>query len=90
MAAESLAPEDSRRKVSKLASHLARKPSDLENVEVALDKIAAQTMTGDFRTLLDAARGVFQVTEASILLGRNGFKRLRRRFGQSALRHLLE
>lgn len=58
-AAESLAPEDSRRRVSELASHLARKPSDLENVEVALDKIATQTMTGDFRTLLDAARGVF-------------------------------
>jgi len=58
-AAESLAPEDSRRKVSELASRLAHKPSDLENVEVALDKIATQTMTGDFRTLLDAARGVF-------------------------------
>ena len=59
VAAESLAPEDSRRKVSELASRLAHKPSDLENLEVALDKIASQTMTGDFRTLLDAARGVF-------------------------------
>jgi hypothetical protein len=54
-----LAPEDSRRRVSELASRLAHKPSDLENVEVALDKIATQAMTGDFRTLLDAARGVF-------------------------------
>ncbi|HEV3483656.1 MAG TPA: hypothetical protein VGR97_15165 [Candidatus Acidoferrales bacterium] len=59
VAAESLAPEDSRRRVSELASRLAHKPNDLENVEVALDKIATQTMTGDFRTLLDAARGVF-------------------------------
>jgi hypothetical protein len=58
-AAQSLAPEDSRRRVSELASRLARKPSDLENVEVALDRIATQAMTGDFRTLLDAARGVF-------------------------------
>lgn len=59
VAAESLAPEDSRHKVSELASRLASKPNDLEKVEVTLDKIAAQTMTGDFRTLLDAARGVF-------------------------------
>ena len=58
-AAESLAPEDSRRRVSELASRLAHKPNDLENVEAALDKIATQTMSGDFRTLLDAARGVF-------------------------------
>lgn len=59
VAAQSLAPEDSRHRVSELASRLAHKPSDLEKVEVALDKIATQTMTGDFRTLLDAARGVF-------------------------------
>jgi len=56
MAAESLAPEDSRRKISGLASRLARNPSAAEKFEPDLDQIATRTMAGDLRTLLDAAR----------------------------------
>jgi hypothetical protein len=57
IAAESLAPEDSRRRISGLASRLARNPRAAEKVEADLDQIATQTMAGDLRTLLDAARG---------------------------------
>lgn len=56
IAAESLAPEDSRRRISDLASRLARHPVAAENVEISLDQIATRTMAGDLRTLLDAAR----------------------------------
>jgi hypothetical protein len=55
-AAISLAPEDSRRRISGLASRLASNPGAAERVEAALDQIATQTMAGDLRTLLDAAR----------------------------------
>ena len=57
MAAESLATEDSRGRISELASRLERHPSAVENVQTALDRIATRTMAGDLRTLLDAARG---------------------------------
>lgn len=56
MAAESLAPEDSRRRISGLASRLARNPRAAERFEPDLDQIATRTMAGDLRTLLDAAR----------------------------------
>jgi len=56
MAAESLAPEDSRRRISGLASRLARNPRAAEKFEPDLDQIATRTMAGDLRTLLDAAR----------------------------------
>lgn len=56
VAAESLAPEDSRGRISDLVSRLAHHPSSNENVQTALDRIATQTMAGDLRTLLDAAR----------------------------------
>ncbi len=56
MAAESLAPEDSRRRISGLASRLERHPRATERVETSLDEIATRTMVGDLRTLLDAAR----------------------------------
>jgi hypothetical protein len=55
-AAESLAPEDSRRRIAELASRLARNPAAAEKVEADLDQIATRTMAGDLRTLLDAAR----------------------------------
>jgi hypothetical protein len=57
MAAESLAPKDSRGKISALTSRLTHKPRDAEKVEAALEQIANRTMAGDFRTLLDATRG---------------------------------
>jgi hypothetical protein len=55
-AAESLAPEDSRRRISGLASRLARNPRAPERFQPDLDQIATRTMAGDLRTLLDAAR----------------------------------
>lgn len=55
-AAESLAPEDSRGRISGLASRLARDPNAVEKIEADLDQIASRTMAGDLRTLLDAAR----------------------------------
>lgn len=56
MAAMALAPENSRRQISKLASRLARDPGAAENVETALDQIATRTMAGDLQTLLNASR----------------------------------
>ena len=56
VAAASLAPEDSRHRISELESRLARHPGATENVETSLDQIATRTMAGDLRTLLDAAR----------------------------------
>lgn len=56
IAAESLAPEDSRGRIFDLASRLANHPDAAEKVEASLDQLATRTMAGDFRTLLDAAR----------------------------------
>ena len=56
IAAESSAPEDSRRRISGLASRLARDPRAAEKIAADLDQIATRTMAGDLRTLLDAAR----------------------------------
>ncbi|HXU21207.1 MAG TPA: hypothetical protein VN788_11545 [Verrucomicrobiae bacterium] len=56
IAAEALAPEDSRRRISGLVSRLARNPGAAEKFEPDLDQIATRTMAGDLRTLLDASR----------------------------------
>ena len=57
IAAEPLAPKDSRRKISALVSRLEHKPRDAAKAEAELEEIATRTMAGDLRTLLDAALG---------------------------------
>jgi hypothetical protein len=51
-----VAPKDLQRDIKSLADRLAHHPRDAEIVRVELQQIATQTMAGDFRTLLDAAR----------------------------------
>ena len=55
-AAVSFAPKDLQREIKSLADRLAHHPRDAEIVRIELQQIATQTMAGDFRTLLDAAR----------------------------------
>jgi hypothetical protein len=57
-AAEALAEKDLQPEIKNLAKQLARHPRDWEKIKAELDRIAAQTIAGDFRTLLDAARSV--------------------------------
>ena len=55
-AAAALAPNELRRKISKLASRLGHHPRDAEKVRAELDRVAPNAEAGDLRTLLDAAR----------------------------------
>jgi hypothetical protein len=55
-AAESLGPDNSRRRVERLAETLAKNPGDAGKVRRELDKMIAATTAGDFRTVLEAAR----------------------------------
>jgi len=55
-AAESLAPDNSRRQVERLAETLAKNPGDAGKVRRELDKMIATKAGGDFRTVLEAAR----------------------------------
>lgn len=57
-AAELLAPKDSQKDIQKIIDRLTRHPQDSDRVAVALDQIRSATITGDLRTLLDAARAV--------------------------------
>jgi hypothetical protein len=57
-AAEPLAEKELQPEIKRLAKQLARHPRDWEKIKAELDRIAAQTIAGDFRTLLDAARSV--------------------------------
>jgi hypothetical protein len=55
-AAIPLAPHNLQREIKSLADRLARHPNDAPTVRQALQRIATQTIAGDLRTLLDAAR----------------------------------
>jgi hypothetical protein len=55
-AAEFLASKDSQKDIQKIIDRLTRHPQDSDRVAVALDQIRSATITGDLRTLLDAAR----------------------------------
>ena len=54
-AAEFLASKDSQKDIQKIIDRLTRHPQDSDRVAVALDQIRSATITGDLRTLLDAA-----------------------------------
>jgi hypothetical protein len=54
-AAEPLAPNELQRDIRRFADRLARHPRDFEMVRRELARMAAQTIAGDFRTLLAAA-----------------------------------
>jgi hypothetical protein len=55
-AAAPLAPSrDARRKLDKLASRVARRPRNISSERRGLARLIAQTIPGDFRTLLSAA-----------------------------------
>jgi hypothetical protein len=56
LAAVPAAPSDLRRQIESLADRLALHPRDAQNVRAELQRIATQTIAGDFRTLLEAAR----------------------------------
>jgi hypothetical protein len=55
-AAMLLAPKDMQREIKSLADRLAHHPRDVQIVGLALQQIATQTIVGDLRTLLNAAR----------------------------------
>jgi hypothetical protein len=55
-AARALAPKDLQSDLKALARRLARHPRDAQLVRAKLNEIMTQTMAGDFRTLLNAAR----------------------------------
>jgi hypothetical protein len=55
-AAVPLAEKDVQSQVRNLAKRLAHPPRDLERIQAELSQIVSQTISGDFRTLLDAAR----------------------------------
>jgi len=54
-AAAVLAPQDRQSDVRELAKRVSRKPKDISNVRADVEKLASQTIDGDFRTLLNAA-----------------------------------
>lgn len=56
-AAVPLAEKDLQPQINNLAKRLAHSPHDWERIQAEIDRIASQTIAGDFRTLLDAARG---------------------------------
>jgi hypothetical protein len=55
-AAESLAPDNSRRRVERLAKTLVKNPGGAGKVRRELDTMIAAKAAGDFRTILEAAR----------------------------------
>jgi hypothetical protein len=55
-AAEPLAGKDLQSEIKSLAKRLAHHPRDSERIQADLNQIVAQTIAGDLRTLLDAAR----------------------------------
>jgi hypothetical protein len=55
-AAATLAPKDLQRRVSELTRRIAQHPRDADSVRTEVERLATSTMSGDFRTLLDAAQ----------------------------------
>ena len=55
-AAAALAPKDLQHRISDLAHRIAEEPREAEHIRIAVEKLAATTIEGDLRTLLDAAQ----------------------------------
>jgi len=56
LAAEPLAPKELQREILDMADRLEHHPRNAQTVRARLQKIVRNTMTGDFRTLLEAAQ----------------------------------